>query len=207
MFYLKKIWIIFSLFILTALTGCGNNSNNYAALAQSPETIVHTTQPDSQLENEIYTSKDGEIQFQYPSSWEIKDVKDIKTNPPAEVFISNKDGTSINLVITTSPVLAPSAEEQAQKLSENFRLMGEDYGIKDFKEISLKPINIDGIKATVFTYNATISQSEDIVKLSQLIVPYIQQTYTLTMATGDADWPNYEQTFQDVISSFHFVKG
>ena len=120
----------------------------------------------------------------------------------APVDDSKQFAANVNLVIQTFPFLAPSAKEQADSAGVLFELLGSSAGIKDFKQVDFAPLNIGNIEAGVSTNEYVISQNNIVVKNQQLIVPFGQKSYILTLTCTKDDWETYEAEFQKIISSF-----
>lgn len=149
-----------------------------------------------------YSNKD--IEFSYPGSWKIRDVKDFGIQFSPEVAIYDVKGdfrASISLLVEQSPFLAPSAMEQANREFTMYQLLGGSLGIKDLRKISLVPMKIGNTDVVLATIETTIAQNNLVFRGQLLIVPFGSKTYTLSLGSVKEDWETYESTFKHVVSS------
>jgi len=162
------------------------------------------------LEKKWETYSTDVYEFDYPSSWMITNPEEVglEVQPSPEFIIyapvddSKQFTANVNLAIQTFPFLASSAKEQADSAGVLFELLGSSTGIKDFKQVDFTPLNIGNIEAGVSTNEYVISQNNIAVKNQQLIVPFGQKSYILTLTCAKDDWETYEAEFQKIISSF-----
>jgi hypothetical protein len=173
--------------LLIAVIGCESNTNG-------------------NLDSKYKTYSNKEVAFYYPASWEKVDSEKLNIDPVPEInFVNPADGASINLMVTESPVLAPSAEDQVKDAEAMYNAVGKDLGIKEYKKINFSKLKIGKYNAGILTGEMTLSQTDEVMKNKQLIVPIAKNTYTLTLTCDKDKWEQYEPLFNEIIASFKLV--
>lgn len=165
----------------------------------------------SEKKSEWKTFSNGIVEFSYPTTWQIIDQQKIDLKPKPEVLIQAPTAdegfiANINMIIQMSPMLAPSAKDQADQNIELLKIMSKSYGIKDYKQIDFSPLKIGNVEAGILTSEFTISQNNITVKNNQLIVPKGQKTYFLTLTSRKEKWETYEPIFKNILSSFKLLE-
>jgi hypothetical protein len=185
---MKKRCFIFIPLIIISLLFIGCSTNNSAS--------------------EYKTYKNKDISFIYPSSWIKVDPKKLDINPTPVFFLASpdeEDNANINLTVSESPLLAPSAEEQVEDLVHHYEMFGKSYGIKEYKKISFKKLKIGEFNAGILAGELTFSQVDLTVLNAQLIIPIGSKTYCLTATCKKDKWEKYSPVFREILASVKLV--
>ncbi len=150
------------------------------------------------------------IKFRYPSKWVIGDPNKLDIQPVPDAYIydpekNNDDNfmTNLNLLVQHSPLLAPSAEGQAQETAQTLSLPGT--GIENYKKLRYEPIQYGNTNAGLLTSEFTLSQNNKQLKNIEVFIPVGQKTYILTFTTSPDSWDNYKPLFDETIKSIEIT--
>lgn len=159
-------------------------------------------------DTEWKTYSADDYEFEYPGSWEIADIADLKVEQKPELLLyaakSKKDKflVNANLMIEQHPDLAPTAKEYADSTSKWFEETGPSAGYSNYQLLDFTPCELGNVEAGIVLAEYTISESGITVMSQQLVAPVGQQSYYLTLTCKKDDWDVYQDDFQRMIASF-----
>jgi hypothetical protein len=161
-----------------------------------------------------YKTFNGEdFTFIYPKSWVKSDVnstgadKSITSGIKVMFIDPSANGNfrdNLNVEVTQSPALAPSAEYTANLTSDKMTLNGNVYGIRNYKKIDFHTDKRGQLNIGLLTAEYEIAQNGTKVVFSDCIIPSGTKTYILTFITTKDRYETIKDTtIKKVIDSFN----
>ncbi len=147
-----------------------------------------------------YTDNRHHFEIEYPNNWE----RSVKLNNEV-IFIAPKDVNSVSspagVVVKTIPTPGKniSTDSATKELTSQIQLEH-----KDFKLESTTPTTVDGKKATKIIFTATDSKLQN-RKAMQIVVSNYESLYVLTYKASTDKYGSYENTANQMISSYKFL--
>lgn len=192
---MKKLAVLLTMIIALLASGCA----------------VNTAAP---AKGDGYATYKGEgVSFKYPESWVAPD----KSKLPASaknlvIFGDYTSGASfsnnVNITVTESAALAPSAEVQSNQIAATMKLAGEQWGMSDYTRVKFQEqdyaVGDKHYKAGLMASEATISQTGTKIEQIAYIVPIGTKTYTMTITVDKAgfDAKKYDAFIQKMVDTF-----
>jgi hypothetical protein len=147
-----------------------------------------------------YTDNKHHFEIKYPNNWE----RSVKLNNEV-IFIAPKDVNSVSspagVVVKTIPTPGKNISTDSATKELTSQIQSEH---KDFKLESTTPTTIDGKKATKIIFTATDSKLQN-RKAMQIVVSNYESLYVLTYKASTDKYGSFENTANQMISSYKFL--
>lgn len=173
--------------------------------ASKPTTETVASPKASEEKWEQFSEEDVPFTFKYPADWGKMDKSDLP-NAMVKVIVGIKERedftTTVNVTMSDSPLLAPSAEQTVDQLVEYYKLYSANMGLTDFKKKSFESKDYGKYKAGILICTYTAAQTDTKVTTLQYIVPIGKTTYTLTATTLQSEFSRYDSILKEMIDSF-----
>lgn len=201
-------FLTIGIFMAIVLVGCGIGQSN------EPVSTQENTMEENRLSMSTYSNEELGISFDYPADWvidnsiaeQLQEGFLFESSAPL-VFIVEPEpdegfANNINFVIEQTLFLAPSGLEIAEQSVEMYKTFGPNMGMSDFREVEVKPFDVGNFKSGVLIGEYVLSQTGTELSVMQLIVPFGQKVYNLTMTVKREDYQTYRPVFDKIAESF-----
>ena len=197
-----------SIFMAIVLVGCGSGQ------VTEPVSTQENTMEENGPSMSTYSNEELGISFDYPADWvidnsiaeQLQEGFLFESSAPLVFIVEsepNKDfANNINFVVEQTAFLAPSGLEIAEQSVEMYKTFGPNMGMSDFREVEVKPFDVGNFKSGVLIGEYVLSQTGTELSVMQLIVPFGQKVYNLTMTVKREDYPTYRPVFDKIAESF-----
>lgn len=142
-----------------------------------------------------YTNTWNEFFVIYPEGWRDYDVESACC---AFIGPIQNDGIFPDFVVTGE---ALSFEMTVQECFEIYRDQNQYY--EDYEEVSTEEITVNGVFAIKHTFTLTIDRIS--CTLAQVYLITNESAYILTLGSSTKDYPNFTETFDNLINSFQLL--
>lgn len=195
-YYLMSV----SCILLMILVGCRNKDSISTMVSNSTSTSINNN-----ISTEGFMSFDGDgFSFKYPASWVAPDKSKLPSmaqNAKA-VFLSptaskNSFHNNVNVTITESQGLVPSAKYWADQTENQFKIYGEQLGVSDYKKLGFMESDYGNFKAGILAGEYTLSQTGARITCIQYYIPQVNKAYTMTISIDKEEFDT--KKFDDII--------